>query len=473
MALGDHLRAHQNIVGSLAKPLQDGFVLALGGDRVAIQPRDPRFGKLVVQLLFHLLRADPQKVDVFALALGAVRGHALGVVAVMAQQTAVAAVKRERDGTVHALHALAARAAGHEAGKPAAVQQDDGLLAVIHAVPDRVQQAAREGGLLARLQGLGAHVDQLHPRHGPFLHAPRQFQQRVLAALGVIPALEAGRGRTQHHARAGRLRAHDGHVAAVVARRFFLFIALVVLLVHHDQAQIAHGRENPGARAHHHRRRARANPPPLIGALRIAEGAVQNGHAIAEAAEELAGHGGRQGDFRHQQQRAAAAGQRRVDSVQVDLGLARSGHAMQQESAEFVRLNGGADLLEGGGLRRVERVRRAHRSGVDRQRFGAQCHQFLAGQRAGGRAGVANHRLQILQIVRAGMQFQEGQQFALRLAQFGGGRRARSLDAQALRRRAQRIALGLHLLHHHEAFALQRAQGVAGQGQLALQIRGG
>ena len=42
VALGDHLRAHQNVVIALAEILQDGLVLPLAGDRVAVQPRDAR-----------------------------------------------------------------------------------------------------------------------------------------------------------------------------------------------------------------------------------------------------------------------------------------------------------------------------------------------------------------------------------------------------------------------------------------------
>ena len=206
---------------------------------------------------------------------------------------------------------------------------------------------AREGGLLARFQKLLAHVDQLHLRHAAALDALGQFEQRVLAALGVVAAFEAGRGRAQHHAGAGRLRAHDGDVAAVVARRFLLLVALVVLLVHHDQPEIAHRREDAGARAHHHARRAGADAAPLLGALGVAEGAVQNGHAVAEAREKLAGHGGRERDLGHQQQRAAARGERGVDGVQIDLGLARAGDAVQQERAEFPGLDGRADRVEG------------------------------------------------------------------------------------------------------------------------------
>ena len=56
-------------------------------------------GKRAVQLLLHLLRADAQKVDVLALALGADAGHLFGVVAVVAQQAAVAPVIGQRDAS--------------------------------------------------------------------------------------------------------------------------------------------------------------------------------------------------------------------------------------------------------------------------------------------------------------------------------------------------------------------------------------
>ncbi len=65
---------------------------------------------------------------------------------------------------------------------------------------DGVHQRARKGGLLARFEKLLAHVDQLDLGHGPPLDALRQFEQRVLAALGVVAGFETGRGRAQHDA---------------------------------------------------------------------------------------------------------------------------------------------------------------------------------------------------------------------------------------------------------------------------------
>ncbi len=49
----------------------------------------------------------------------------------------------------------------------------------------------------------------------------------------------------------GGLGAHDGDVAAVIARGFLLLVAGVVFFVDHDEAEIAHGREDAGTRADH------------------------------------------------------------------------------------------------------------------------------------------------------------------------------------------------------------------------------
>ena len=184
--------------------------------------------------------------------LGQTRRHLFGVAAVVAEQPAVALVIGQGERAVDALNALAAGAAGHEARKAAAVQQDDGLLAVLEALAERFQEFAGEGGLLAGLEELLPHVDQLHRGQGPGLDAAGQFQQGVLAALGVVAALEAGGGGAQHDAGAGGLRAHDGHVAAVVARGLLLLVAAVVLLIDHDQPQIAYRREHARPGSDHH-----------------------------------------------------------------------------------------------------------------------------------------------------------------------------------------------------------------------------
>ena len=236
----------------------------------------------------------------------------------------------------------------------------------------------------------------------------------------VVAALETGRGRAQHHARAGGLRAHDGHIAAVIARRLLLLVALIVLFVDHDQAEIAHRREHAGTRAHHHARLARADAAPLLGALGIGESAVQNRHAIAEAREELARHRRRERDLRHQQQRAAARRQRGFDGAQINLGLARAGDAVQQKRVELLairwllRIAANASCCAGF---RVCRVRTGPAATSD-QRLAGDLQNAFARQRSGRRAGVAYLRFEILEIVRARMQRQKRDQLALGFGQF-------------------------------------------------------
>ena len=267
VALGDHLRAHQNVITAFAESVQDGLVGALPGHGVAVHARDARLGKLPVQLFFHPLATDAQKVDVLALALGAELGDRLGVIAVVAQHAAVAPVERKRHRTVNALQPLAASPAGEEAGEATPVQQQHGLLAVGEPFADGADELPGESGLLARLEEFGPHVDERHLGQGTLFDALGEFEQRVLAPIGVVAALHAGRGRAQNDAGPRGLCPHNRHVAAVVAGGLVLLVALVVLLVDDDEAEVAHGSENTRACPHDHRRLPGANPAPLFGAL--------------------------------------------------------------------------------------------------------------------------------------------------------------------------------------------------------------
>jgi len=135
---------------------------------------------------------------------------------------------------------------------------------------------------------------------------PGNSSSVYLPALHFVAAFERGRGRTQHHARAGLLRPHHGHIAPVVARRLFLLVGCRRALRRPRSGQVAApARKRPTA-SPPPPRLSRAYAPPLLGALDIRERAVQNGPPVAESKEELARHGRGEGDFRHQQQGAAA-----------------------------------------------------------------------------------------------------------------------------------------------------------------------
>ncbi len=143
-----------------------------------------------------------------------------------------------------------------------------------------------------------------------------------------------------------------------------------MLLVDHDQAEVRHRREDRRARAHHDARLAVADAPPLVVALPGRELAVQHRDRRAEAAPGRAHQHRREADLRHEQDRAAAASERRLDGPEEDLRLAAAGHAAQQERAEAACRNRGQQLVERprlvvgrrerGGLAQRQAVRRAH-----------------------------------------------------------------------------------------------------------------
>src|SRR5206468_2589718 len=99
---------------------------------------------------------------------------------------------------------------------------------------------------LGRLRG--ADVHDLDGGQSPTAHALREGQQMVLAGCRVHPALEAGRRTPKHDDRALGPRAHDGHLAGVIARGLALLVARLVLLVDDDRAEVAKWRKDRRSR---------------------------------------------------------------------------------------------------------------------------------------------------------------------------------------------------------------------------------
>ncbi len=113
-------------------------------------------------------------------------------------------------------------------------------------------------------------------------------------------------------------------------RAFVLLVGLVVLFIDDDQPEIGVGQKQRGARADHHGRFARRDrgPVALPCARRQFGMPFQRPHAETpgEAIEELAG----QRDLRHQDQRLLAAPDDFRNGFEIDLGLARTGDAIEQ-----------------------------------------------------------------------------------------------------------------------------------------------
>ena len=101
--------------------------------------------------------------------------------------------------------------------------------------------------------------------------------------------------------------AHDGHVAAVVARRRVLLEARLVLLVDDDQAEVRGRGRTRRCGADDDLHLAVEDAPPVPAALGVAEVAVQHGH-VAEAAAEAGDGLRRQADLGHEDDAPACPG---------------------------------------------------------------------------------------------------------------------------------------------------------------------
>ncbi len=103
-----------------------------------------------------------------------------------------------------------------------------------------------------------------------------------------------------------------------------------MLLVDDDQPEVLDRGEHGRARPHAHPRLALAQPPPLGVALAGRQPRVQHGDGVAEAFDEAPDDLRGERDLGHEHDRAAPLLQRGGGGAQVDLGLARPGHAVQQ-----------------------------------------------------------------------------------------------------------------------------------------------
>ena len=155
---------------------------------------------------------------------------------------------------------MAALAAEQVRRVAAAVDEDDGLLAGVERLAQRLlQRPLRDDeALVLLLRALLPQVDDLDLGQRPVFDAAGHAQQRVLAARGVLARLERRRGRAEDDRDLAVLRADDGQIAGVVARRLLLLVRAVAFLVDDDQAEALERREERGARTDGHVRLRRA-----------------------------------------------------------------------------------------------------------------------------------------------------------------------------------------------------------------------
>ena len=146
-----------------------------------------------------------------------------------------------------------------------------------------------------------AHVEHVDVRQAAPVDAARQ-----LHAGEPLQALRARcrTARQQHGAAAARSLL--GHLTRVVAGVALVLVGALVLLVHHDQADVFDGSEHGRARPDADARLALAQAAPLRVALRGAQLRVEHRDGLAEAVDEAPDDLRRERDLRDQHDHAAA-----------------------------------------------------------------------------------------------------------------------------------------------------------------------
>ncbi len=159
--------------------------------------------------------------------------------------------------------------------------------------------------------------------------------------------------------------AQHGHVAGVVEGAVLLLVRSVVLLVDDDEPEVGEGQEQRRAGADDEPRLAGGDGRPGAAAGGLGHARVPLGRAGAEAGLDPVEELDRERDLRQEHQRLTALRQRLGDGLEVDLGLARAGDAVQQRRRVAAGGDGGAEGGGGPGLRRGKRARDGR--GVERR----------------------------------------------------------------------------------------------------------
>ena len=231
--------------------------------------RNVRIREERLQLLLDLLRAAADGLHRAAAVLTA-RMRGPRVAAVVAHQAAAGGMIRQVDAAPRTLRHIAAVHADQIPAVAAAVQEQDGLLAVQNGVADALLQLAADIEVISRPQLL-LHVNDA----------------RIGKRAAVIPGLEGIKGINPRFCQIHRLdrrcrgakenerpllrAAVERDFPCVVTRGIFGFIGMLLLLIEDDDGRISYRREHGRACADRDARVAARNAPPLVAALAHAQ----------------------------------------------------------------------------------------------------------------------------------------------------------------------------------------------------------
>ena len=164
MPLGNHLRAQEYIGLTGSEAGQDDPMPAGLPDGVGVHAQDTQAGQQAGQLILHALRPRPHLLKRIFTADGTGGRHGLDLATVVAGQTPLPAVQRERDGALTTGDGVAAGAAEKKGCPSPPVQHEHGLFPVAAHLLQRLDQAAREESGAPHLAELLAQINDLKRR---------------------------------------------------------------------------------------------------------------------------------------------------------------------------------------------------------------------------------------------------------------------------------------------------------------------
>ena len=283
-ALGDEAGPDEDVEAARREGVEDAVGGALALDDVAIEPADPQLRVPLADLALDALGAAAEVADPRRRAGRAARGRRPGAAAVMAAQRGPGPVVDERPVAVGARLHVAAVPAHHDRRRPAPVDHEDGALAVLGVERRRAPPRARPTAARDCRR-----------------RAPRAGRRR--STLGSVPAGRAGSTARRYRparawpmlstdgvalpeddGRAGDPGELDGGVARLQPRRPVALVGGVVLLVDDHQADVRERRHERDPRPDDDVRLAGPDPPPLVGALALAQRRVQQRDADGRSA---------------------------------------------------------------------------------------------------------------------------------------------------------------------------------------------
>ena len=136
----------------------------------------------------------------------------------------------------------------------------------------------------------------------------------------------------------------------MITRSLVLLVGTLVLLVHDDETHVRERREQGGARANHDVRGTRADHVPLVEAFAGRKSGVEDGHIVAEAAPEAADRLSRERDLRHEDDGTPPLRTDTFDGIEVDLRLAGSRDAVDEDHVARTRLGSASNGVKRGDL---------------------------------------------------------------------------------------------------------------------------